>query len=193
MRNASRDEQTTRESLRQARRALAPWRQQCHARQLARRWPRRLPRDTQRIAAYLASDGELDPAPLLRRLKRGGRRIYLPRWRRNGSLAFVRGVDRRQRFGVTQARGRAINARRLGLLLIPLVGFDEHGCRLGRGGGVYDRALHLRGGRRPPLIGLAHELQKLKRVKANTWDVPMDCVVTERCAAPRLLQRKKSR
>jgi 5-formyltetrahydrofolate cyclo-ligase len=66
---------------------------------------------------------------------------------------------------------------------MPLVGFDANCNRLGMGGGFYDRTLAYlrlrRCWRRPLLIGIAHECQRVERLETNTWDVPLDLVVTE--------------
>ena len=69
------------------------------------------------------------------------------------------------------------------VVIVPLVGFDKAGNRLGMGGGYYDRTftrkhtLHLQ---RPKLIGWAHECQKVPQLPTQPWDVPLDAVVTEK-------------
>jgi 5-formyltetrahydrofolate cyclo-ligase len=68
--------------------------------------------------------------------------------------------------------------------LAPLVAFDRNGTRLGMGGGYYDRAFaFLRapadGGRRPVLLGLGYEFQKVAELIRQPWDVPLDAAVTE--------------
>jgi 5-formyltetrahydrofolate cyclo-ligase len=66
---------------------------------------------------------------------------------------------------------------------MPLVAFDEQGNRLGMGGGFYDRTLaYLRQReqwRRPLLIGLAHECQKVPSLESQRWDIPLDAIFTE--------------
>jgi 5-formyltetrahydrofolate cyclo-ligase len=51
------------------------------------------------------------------------------------------------------------------------------------GGGFYDRTLgylrQRRQWRRPRLIGLAHECQRLPRLDPRPWDIPLDAVATE--------------
>lgn len=63
-------------------------------------------------------------------------------------------------------------------LLIPLIGFDEHGYRLGYGGGYYDRTL---AGMSPqPLkIGVAFEISRMPSIIPQPHDIPMDFIVTE--------------
>jgi 5-formyltetrahydrofolate cyclo-ligase len=63
-------------------------------------------------------------------------------------------------------------------LLIPLVGFDAAGYRLGYGGGFYDRTLAARR-RRPETWGVGFEVARLETIHPQDQDVPMDHIVTE--------------
>ena len=63
-------------------------------------------------------------------------------------------------------------------LLVPLVGFDAAGHRLGNGGGYYDRTLAaLRP--KPVAIGVGFELGRLASISPLPHDQPMDAIVTE--------------
>jgi 5-formyltetrahydrofolate cyclo-ligase len=141
-----------------------------------------LPRPRTRIAAYQAMDGEIDPSIVLHRALALGCVVYLP------VITSVR--SRRMRFaplsgtgepGVATATG---GARWLDLVLVPLVGFDCDGNRLGMGAGFYDRHFawlrHRKYWRRPLLVGIAFEIQRLDRLPAQPHDVPLWRVVTER-------------
>ncbi|HET8817639.1 MAG TPA: 5-formyltetrahydrofolate cyclo-ligase [Pseudidiomarina sp.] len=69
----------------------------------------------------------------------------------------------------------------LDVLLVPLVGFDRHGNRLGMGGGYYDRTLAAwQAGRLPRLlpIGLAYDQQCVASLPAQAWDVPLPRIIT---------------
>jgi 5-formyltetrahydrofolate cyclo-ligase len=70
----------------------------------------------------------------------------------------------------------------LDLVLLPLVGFDEQGGRLGMGGGFYDRSLaylqRRKNWHKPTLLGLAHECQKVDRLPLASWDVVLQGTVT---------------
>ena len=91
------------------------------------------------------------------------------------------------RFGIPEplAPSRSlIDARQLDLILMPLVGFDQQGNRLGMGGGFYDRTLafmhHRKAWHRPKLVGLAHALQQVDSLEPSSWDVPLDGVATDK-------------
>ena len=69
-------------------------------------------------------------------------------------------------------------------MLVPLVAFDGAGNRLGMGGGFYDRTFaYLRTRavwKRPQLIGVAYEFQRLEALPVQTWDIPLQGIATEK-------------
>ena len=184
-----------RRELRRRRRALTPLQQRQAARQLGQRL-RRLPevQRARRVALYLPSDGEIDPTGLLPWFRRRGARVHLPVLKplSHNALWFVHyhtGTPMTaNRFGIPEPETRhgAHRARRrpawaLDLILLPLVGFDDDGQRMGMGGGFYDRTLAFtrRPGPRPRLIGLAHDCQRVERLPVAPWDVPLDAIVSD--------------
>ncbi|MGH8189602.1 MAG: 5-formyltetrahydrofolate cyclo-ligase, partial [Steroidobacteraceae bacterium] len=91
------------------------------------------------------------------------------------------------RYGILEPlreRSRQAALRELDFILMPLVAIDARGARLGTGAGFYDRRLHrlrsARAWRRPKLIGVAYEFQRVPRLDAAPWDVPLDGLITER-------------
>jgi 5-formyltetrahydrofolate cyclo-ligase len=64
------------------------------------------------------------------------------------------------------------------IVLVPLLGFDKHGTRLGYGGGYYDRTL-AQLTKRPRLVGFAFARQEVDHIPRQPHDVPLDAVVTE--------------
>lgn len=66
------------------------------------------------------------------------------------------------------------------ILIVPLVGFDRRGGRLGYGGGFYDRTLERLRSRRPTLaIGYAFAAQEAQDLPLEPTDQPLDLIVTE--------------
>ncbi|HBX57445.1 5-formyltetrahydrofolate cyclo-ligase [Pseudomonas sp. UBA2684] len=180
--------------LRQKRRALNAHAQRQAARGLYRQLAQHpLFRRAQHIALYLPNDGEIDPRPLLRAAQQRGKATYLPvlsPWPRT-KMVFqrVRPGDAliANRFHILEPRrnpAQQRTLRALDLVLLPLVGFDRHGARLGMGGGFYDRSLAYRSMRKnwhkPTLLGLAHECQQVDRLAQASWDVPLMATVTDK-------------
>jgi 5-formyltetrahydrofolate cyclo-ligase len=64
-------------------------------------------------------------------------------------------------------------------VLVPMNGWDEAGYRLGYGGGFFDRTLASLT-KKPVVIGVGYELARMKTIRPQSWDIPMDWVVTER-------------
>jgi 5-formyltetrahydrofolate cyclo-ligase len=64
-------------------------------------------------------------------------------------------------------------------LIVPLVGFDSQGYRLGYGGGYYDRTLAA-AAPRPYCVGLGYTLGMLSSICPQDHDLPMDVIVTDR-------------
>ncbi len=140
-----------------------------------------LPRPHTRVAAYQAMDGEIDPSIVLHRALALGCDLHFP------VITSARG--KRMRFAPLGDAGlpdatAAVAARWLDLVLVPLVGFDDRGNRLGMGGGFYDRHFGFlrdrRHWRRPLLVGLGFESQRVPTLAAQAHDVPLWRMVTER-------------
>lgn len=65
------------------------------------------------------------------------------------------------------------------VVLLPMNGWDAQGYRLGYGGGFFDRTLAALADK-PVVIGVSYELARMDTIRPQSWDVPMDYVVTER-------------
>ena len=187
------DRSLLRTELRARRRALSAYERASASRQFARILRRsKLLRPGKHIAVYAAHDCEADPSAIVRLARRNRCELYLPaiaNYRRRRmefrSYAFDTRL-RRNRYGIAEPGRSAprIAVRHLDLVLLPLVAVDPSGTRLGTGAGFYDRCLqHLRAGRRwrrPKLIGLGYEFQRVAGLAARTWDVPLDALLTEK-------------
>ncbi len=64
-------------------------------------------------------------------------------------------------------------------VLLPMNGWDGQGYRLGYGAGFFDRTL-ASFVRKPLTIGISYELARIPSIHPQSWDLPMDYVVTER-------------
>lgn len=145
-----------------------------------------------RVGFYFANDGEIDSLELLIAALRMRKKCYLPLLspHRPDQVSFARfeegDILQSNRWGILEPLARAgqcVPPASLNLVLVPLVGFDESGARLGMGKGFYDRTFSFKrraGMNRPRLVGLAHECQKAERIPVSDWDVPLDAVVTDK-------------
>ena len=179
-----------RKHLRARRRSLSAA-DHAHRSRLAARAVARLPmfRAGKRIALYLPFDRETDTAALIAAARRRGMRLFVPVIvdRRHSRIRFypLDGKTRRGVFGIAVPSSLAhpLPSRWLNLVVIPLVGVDTAGRRLGMGGGFYDRALEFRRRRRhwagPHLVGLAFDCQRTDSNFAEPWDLRLDSLATE--------------
>jgi len=143
--------------------------------------------DTGDVAGYWAMDGEIALHVFQLRLPPGlrwclpvldGEVLRFAPWRPGEPLAG-------NRFGIPEPevpRARLLAAEQMALVVLPLVGFDVHGQRLGMGGGWYDRSFAFRrhGAAPPWLVGAGFAAQQVDSLAARSWDVPLDAVCSER-------------
>lgn len=130
-------------------------------------WQLRLPRECTYCLPLLHDDGRLRFAP----------------WRPGEALVS-------NRHGIPEpdvAADALLPAEMMALVLLPLVGFDLNGHRLGMGGGWYDRSFAFRhrtaahGRTAPPwLVGAAFAVQQTDALSPADWDVALDAVCHER-------------
>ena len=134
------------------------------------------------VASYWPLRDELDTQPLMAALHGSGHGLALP---------VVIGPDQPLQFRLWQP-GAPLHPAGFGalapgpeapsvtptLILLPLLGFDDHGTRLGYGGGYYDRTLAALPAsvRR---IGLGFAAQKFASLPREDHDLPLEGIVTE--------------
>lgn len=161
------------------------------SRSIARHVLRLLPlQDGVQVSVFWPFGDEIDTLPLLTALDALGATVCLPRLRgRDRPLAFHpwRPGDElvTHRFGLLEPSADLPELLPQ-ILLVPLLGFDALGFRLGYGGGFYDRTLHLLRSEAPePLaIGLAFACQEVPSIPREPFDEHVAMVVTEH--GPRL-------
>lgn len=136
----------------------------------------------QTISAYWPMRGEIDVKPLLSRLMDEGWPVCLPvvvgedrplvfrRWE-EGAPLYPAG------FGMLEPGEDAPEAIPE-VVVVPLLGFDRTGTRLGYGGAYYDRTLGAMPSR-PLLVGYAFAAQEFDAIPRSAHDIGLDLVVTE--------------
>ena len=149
------------------------------------------------IGAFLAFDGEPDLAGLISTAWDRGQRVFLPIVHGKGQPLSFAAYDKestlvKNRFGILEpdpATAQRVDPTELDCVLAPLVAFDAECHRIGVGGGFYDRTFAFKRTTaeiqtpeksRPIMIGVAFEFQKVESIQPQSWDVPLDAVVTEK-------------
>lgn len=143
--------------------------------------------DTGAIACYWPFNGEPDITPVYQHLLTHGHDLALPvisrnnkhemqfhAWRKNTNLI-------KNRYGIFEPSNTSpLPLSSFDLLIIPLVGYDSCGNRLGMGAGYYDRCLESVCDMPVPLrVGIAYSLQEIDRLEKNKWDIPLHGLVNE--------------
>lgn len=136
------------------------------------------------IAGYHPRGDEVDVIPALTTLAAAGYATALPTvagrawplafrlWRPGHPL--VPGA-----FGVMEPMAEAPLVQP-GLVLVPLLAFDQAGYRLGYGGGFYDRTLVLLRAEAPVVaVGISYAGQGVDKLPTDEYDQKLDWIVTE--------------
>jgi 5-formyltetrahydrofolate cyclo-ligase len=144
------------------------------------------------IGFYWATDGEISPLAALNWCLDNNKNCYLPIMNENHqddtpALFFQPyqastklNLNRVEILEPSLSEVSAVEAMHLQLIIVPMVGFNRKGFRLGMGGGYYDRVLSqpVPGQPKPLLVGVGHSCQE-SQFPIQPWDVAMDFIVTE--------------
>lgn len=144
------------------------------------------------IGYYHSVRGEADPAGVfeLTLSAENHKRFYLPVLSPNENQGLLFGevtADTQfenNRFSIPEPvfnQKKLVTGESLDLVLVPLLGFDSNGNRLGMGAGFYDRCFAFKksGIAKPLLMGFAYDFQQVDRLVPEEWDVRLDLIATE--------------
>jgi len=141
---------------------------------------------SKRIACYFATDHEFSLQPIIDAIISSNKLCYLPKIN-NDLLDFVQHTPDcslvLNRFNILEPNSEdLISKKDLDLVLVPLVGFDLSGNRLGMGGGFYDKSFNFllnKTSKSPFFMGVGFESQQSKEIPTEDFDVKLDAVMTE--------------
>lgn len=149
---------------------------------------KRLLKRRRRIGVYWAVGSELMLNELIHSAWARGTHIYLPYIEAGSKRLWFTPYhphSRRQRshthsIGIPQFEGHKIRAHQLHTIIVPLVGIDQQGYRLGQGGGYYDVTLaHTRSRLQPHTIGVGFSCQQVASIPHEAHDIPLQAFVCE--------------
>ncbi len=136
------------------------------------------------IACYFSANNEVDLAALWAPFP-SEKTFCFPVMHTDKTMLFLPYTNgaalQTNRFGITEpvvSSAHPIVAEAIHIIFLPLVAFDMQGHRLGMGGGYYDR--YLASHHDTLCIGIAYEFQKQALLPTESWDKPLDAVITEK-------------
>lgn len=133
------------------------------------------------ICIYISLPEEVDTTRLIDRFLQDGKTVVLPKIA--GGRLMLTPIDSRtdlrpNALGILEpVTGYYLSVAEIDVFLVPGVGFDRAGNRLGWGKGYYDKLLEKTSA---PKIGLAYACQIVSRLPVEKYDIPMDTVITEK-------------
>ncbi|MCI6863828.1 MAG: 5-formyltetrahydrofolate cyclo-ligase [Anaerobiospirillum succiniciproducens] len=138
------------------------------------------------IASYHSFSGEIDTVEINKALRLAGHHMALPviHPEEKGLMDFYSYEKPEDlilnRFKIPEpvvSAENLVQPHNLEVVIVPLVGFNEKGERLGMGGGYYDRMLK-KISCECLTLGLAYDFQLIPEIKSQPWDMPLDEVIT---------------
>lgn len=138
------------------------------------------------IASYHSFSGEIDTVEINKALRLAGHHMALPviHPEEKGLMDFYSYETPEDlilnRFKIPEpvvSEENLVQPHHLEVVIVPLVGFNEKGERLGMGGGYYDRMLK-KISCECLTLGLAYDFQLIPEIKSQPWDMPLDEVIT---------------
>jgi len=141
-------------------------------------------RDGETVMVYTSKEKEVNTVPLITMLLERGNPVVVPIIVKEDvslRLSYLRDMSSLvpSTFGVPEPIGSEIPAAvgDIDTILLPMLGFDLDGGRIGYGAGYYDRFLSQN--RQLRKIGIAFACQEIKNLPVDENDIRMDCIITE--------------
>jgi len=140
--------------------------------------------DGETVMVYTSKEKETNTVPLITALLERKNPVIVPIIVKEDvslRLSYLRDFSALvpSTFGVPEPIGSEIPADPgdIDTIILPMLGFDRRGGRIGYGAGYYDRFL----ARNPTLrkIGIAFACQEMDQLPLDENDVPLDCIITE--------------
>jgi 5-formyltetrahydrofolate cyclo-ligase len=137
------------------------------------------------ILFYVSYDNEVYTHDMIKESKKMGKRVVVPFSDKANRRLILSELDnwsslKPGSYGILEPSKDEIkefSIEKIDLIIVPGVGFDESGRRIGHGKGYYDNLLKKL--KDSLIIGLAFELQIIDKIPVNKHDIPVKKIITE--------------
>ncbi|MFN3946948.1 MAG: 5-formyltetrahydrofolate cyclo-ligase [Aquificaceae bacterium] len=134
-----------------------------------------------KVLLFCPIRGEPDITPLFSWVLKEGKRLVLPKV--EGENLKLIEVEKEKELSIgafcipEPKEGKEVSPQEIEFSLIPGLIFDKEGYRIGYGKGYYDKLLDRLKGKR---VGVCYDFQVVERLPRDSWDKPVDWVLTEK-------------
>jgi len=170
--------------LRKRKEAMVPEDRLEKSRMICRYLMKLIPGRNETVLVYTSKEMEVNTVPLINALFRQKNPVVVPIIVKEDvslRLSYLRDLKALvpSTFGVPEPIGSEIPAKAedIDTIILPMLGFDRTGGRIGYGAGYYDRFLSKNPGLRK--IGIAFACQEMERLPVDENDIRMDVILTE--------------
>ena len=170
--------------LRRRKEAMVPEDRLEKSRMICRHLMKLIPGKNETVLVYTSKEMEVNTVPLINALFRQKNPVVVPIIVKEDislRLSYLRDLAALvpSTFGVPEPIGSEIPAEAgdIDTIILPMLGFDRTGGRIGYGAGYYDRFLSKNPGLRK--IGIAFACQEMERLPVDENDIRMDVILTE--------------
>ncbi len=141
------------------------------------------PTQTANIGIYLAFGSELNLDAFTNQAIAQGFSLFAPYITKNSRLLHFTtypnlNTHHTDHHGIMQYEDQLYELAKLDFLIMPLVGIDQQGYRLGQGGGYYDTTLNHKDDK-TILIGVGFDCQLVEQVPRENHDMPVNIFISE--------------
>jgi len=136
------------------------------------------------ILFYVSYDNEVYTHDMIKESIKLGKNVIVPKSDKENRKLILSKLNNwedlvKGAYGILEPKEiDPISIDKIDLIIVPGVGFDKQGRRIGHGKGYYDNLL--RNSKKTIHIGLAFEFQIVEKIPTEAHDVPVQKIITEK-------------
>jgi len=136
------------------------------------------------ILFYVSYDNEVYTHDMIKESIKLGKNVIVPKSDKENRKLILSKLNNwedlvKGAYGILEPKEiDPISIDKIDLIIVPGVGFDKQGRRIGHGKGYYDNLL--RNSKKTIHIGLAFEFQIVEEIPTDAHDVPVQKIITEK-------------